>query len=216
MIKAIFFDLDGVLVDSETVHQKITEEFLKKENSILPPHRFYHLIGSSKGLNPWPQIVEGYTLQEPIEELRKRLSAYKQERLKSVCFYDLVFAEVKEVLLQLKAKHITLACASSSSMEHIRDVLQEDLYELFDLVVTGEDFQRSKPAPDIYLHCLHTFGYHEKECLVVEDSPIGIEAGKSAKIQVVARIDTQFGLDQSAADFYIKDLTMLFDIIKQQ
>ena len=81
------------------------------------------------------------------------------------------------------------------------------------MIVTGDDFKESKPNPEIYLYCQKTLKLKSDECLVVEDSPIGIEAGKRAGLKVVARKDTKLNMDQSLADYYIDDLWGLKDLI---
>ena len=210
VIKAIFFDLDGVLVDSELPHQKLAEAFLKEEHSPIPPERFTLLIGSHKTLDPWPKIMENIELTEPLDQFKQRFRDYKQKHLKTVDFSLLIFPEVKEQIDRLKAMGLRLACASSSAMPYIQHVLHRDrLIEAFDLVVSCDDFTHSKPEPDTYLYCLQAFQFKKQECLVVEDSPIGIEAGKRAGLQVAARADHRFGLDQSKADFLIEDLCEL-------
>lgn len=214
MIKAVFFDLDGVLIDSEVMHQRITEDFLREERLPIPPERFYLLIGSHKSLNPWPQIFAGIDLPISEEEVRTRLRKYKQVRLAQEDYGSYIFPEVKQVLSKLKEKGLRIACASSSNMAYIQEVLDsKGLRELFDLIVTCDDFQRSKPAPDIYLHCLNHFQLPKQQCIVVEDSEIGIAAGKSAGLTVIARKDTIFHLNQSQADGFIDDLTGLLALL---
>lgn len=213
-IKAVFFDLDGVLVNSEIMHQKMTEDFLKEENIPIPPERFYLLIGSHKSLNPWAQIMKGLHIDMNDEELKQHLHAYKAKRLAKVNYKDHLFPETKAVLTVLKEKKIQLACASSSNMNYIKAVLDsDDLTPLFDLIVTCDDFEKSKPEPDIYLYCLKHFGFAKEECLIVEDSEIGIQAGKSAGMKVIARKDHMFHLNQDKADAFIEDLNGLLDFI---
>lgn len=149
MIKAVFFDLDGVLVDSETFHQSLTEEFLKLDNSPIPPERFYMLIGSHKSLNHWPKITEGIELNEPLEDFLARLRSFKRRRLDEKDFSTLVFPEVEKTIRTLKNNGIKLACASSSAMPYIKGVLKNGLSDMFDLIVSCDDFEHSKPKPDI-------------------------------------------------------------------
>ncbi len=211
-IKAVFFDLDGVLVNSEVMHQNMTEDWLREERVPIPPERFYLLIGSHKSLNPWAQILDGLSLNMSAEELKERLHAYKAKRLAKVNYQEHLFPETKAVLTKLKEMGIKLACASSSNMSYIKEVLNsDDLVQLFDLIVTCDDFERSKPAPDIYLYCLNHFGFEKEECLIVEDSEIGIQAGKSAGMKVIARKDHIFHLNQQKADAFIEDLNGLLD-----
>ncbi len=213
-IKAVFFDLDGVLVNSEIMHQKMTEDFLKEEQIPIPPERFYLLIGSHKSLNPWAQILEGLDIDMSANELRQRLRAYKEPRLANVNYREHIFPEVKEVLQILKQNGIKIACASSSNMDYIKRVLDsDDLRKWFDLIVTCDDFKKSKPKPDIYLYCQNYFQLQADECLVVEDSEIGIQAGKSAGMKVIARKDYIFHLNQSKADAFINDLLDLIPYV---
>lgn len=122
---------------------------------------------------------------------------------------------VRPVLMQLRQAGLPIACASSSRMEYIKKTLGDSgLLDLFDLAVTCDDFESSKPQPDIYLYCARYFGVSPAECLVVEDSPIGIAAGKNAGMTVAARIDHHFGMDQSRADYFIEDLTALPALIE--
>lgn len=213
-MKAVFFDCDGVLIDSETYSQEVIEEFLRLDNSPIPPERFYLLIGSHKSLNTWDQIVEGIELNEPVEEFKKRMHAYTSKRRWHFDFASRIFPEVKEVVKTLKEKGVYLAVASSSNIEYVKNILDtQDLTQYFDLIVTCDDFTKSKPDPEIYLHCLKQSGYKKEECMIVEDSPIGIEAAKRAGIKVAARKEYHFGLDQSQADYWIDSLKELYSFL---
>ena len=216
MIKAVFFDLDGVLVDSETMHQKGTEEFLIAKNYDIPKERFYKLIGSHKSLNPWKEILDGYIPADKQDDFVKELRAFKKADMDKLDFATIIFPEVEDSLKKLKEMGIYTACASSSNMEYIKRVLNsKDLMKYFDLIVTCDDFTKSKPDPEIYLYCNKKSTFDINECLVVEDSKLGIEAGKKVGMKVIARKDHVFGLDQREADYFVEDLTGLFDIIEQ-
>ncbi len=213
-MKAVFFDMDGVLIDSETYSHEVIEEFLRLDHCPIPPERFYLLIGSHKSLNTWDQIVEGYDLKEPVEEFKKRMSAYTSPRRWHFDFASRIFPEVKDVVKTLKEKGVFLAVASSSNLEYVKNVLDsQDLAQYFDCIVTCDDFTHSKPDPEIYLYCLKQSGLSKEDCMIVEDSPLGIEAGKRAGIKVAARTEHHFGLDQSQADLHIDDLTALYQFL---
>lgn len=213
-MKAIFFDLDGVLINSEIMHQEMTREFLEQEHYDVPLERFHLLIGSHKSLNPWPKVFEGIELPISVEEFRQRLRAFKDERFKTIDYATIVFPEVREALLELKKRGFKIACASSSNIEYIKTMLQSgQLFSLFDLVVSCDNFERSKPAPDIYQYCQNYFGFAAEDCMVVEDSEIGIQAGKRAGMKTIARKDYNFHLNQSEADDFIDDLNDLLALI---
>lgn len=86
------------------------------------------------------------------------------------------------------------------------------LSSYFDAVVSGEDFEESKPAPDIYLHTLQELAVAPQECIAIEDSEKGIASAKEAGLEVWAMRDEHFGMDQSQADAF---LTQLSDICKK-
>ena len=214
MIKAVFFDLDGVLIDSESMHQRYHEQFVKDTNCIVPAERFLRLIGGGRNINIWELVAEGYDIDP--DKLRDDLRAYKKHKVDAEDFGTLLFVEVPSVLDALHANGYKVACASSSPPEYIsRALAQCHITEKFDLIVSGNDFKLNKPEPDIYNYCLQHFGLSPDEAIVVEDSTTGISAGKAAGIRVVARTDYKFGLDQRMADYKLDDLSSLVSLIKQ-
>jgi len=109
---------------------------------------------------------------------------------------------------QLRAMGLQLALASSSPMSNIRQVLGEcGLMEFFPVIVSGEQFEASKPDPEIYLHTMARLGRRPEECLIVEDSTYGVQAGAAAGGLVAALRDERFPFDQSAARFHIGNLS---------
>ncbi len=215
MIKAVLFDLDGVLIDSEHLSQKIYEDFIRENDYKIPVERFYLLIGSHKRWNPFKKVIEGYDIGLTPEEFEQKIVSYRKERFDQYDLSTLAFNDVKETLIYLKEKGIRTAVASSSGMDYVQRMLVANkIADLFDLKTTGDDFKRPKPEPDIYLYCRDKLAVETDECLVVEDSPLGIKAGKSAKMKVIAKRDHTFGFDQTAADFFIDDLSELKRILR--
>lgn len=206
VIKAVLFDLDGVLIDSERLHQSIIRDFTELNNYPIPLERFHILIGSHKSLNPWDKILDGIELGCTEDEFRSTFRQYRSERLKNIKFGEMVFPDVEGALFELKSRDLQIACASSSSARYIESALAEaNIRQYFDLVVSGDDFKMSKPNPEIYLFCRDCFKLRSDECLVVEDSQPGILAGKNAGMRVIARRDVNFGIDQSRADLIVND-----------
>ena len=113
-------------------------------------------------------------------------------------FPDILRPEARPMLEQLRAMGLQLALASSSPMSNIRQVLGEcGLMEFFPVIVSGEQFEASKPDPEIYLHTMARLGRRPEECLIVEDSTYGVQAGA----------DERFPFNQSAARFHIGNLS---------
>lgn len=215
-VKAVFFDLDGVLVNSEVLNQSLLREYVEQSCCPVPPKRFHLLIGSHKSLDPWSDVVRGIDLGMSPEEFKRDIWAYRQKRLETIRYEDWIFPETRESLEMLKSMGIRTACASSSSLDYIYKVLgSRRLTEYFDLITTCDNFERSKPAPDIYLYCMKQLGLKPEDCLVTEDSFLGIRAAKSAGIRVAARIDHNFGINQQEADYFVEDLRELVELVRR-
>ena len=215
MIKAVLFDLDGVLIDSEHLSQKIYEDFIQETGYPIPLERFYLLIGSHKMWDPFSKVIEGIDIGKSAKEFEEEIVNYRKKRIDDYDISTLAFKDAKETLEAIKRFGIKIAVASSSSIDYVRRMLvgnKIDMY--FDVTTTCDDFERPKPEPDIYLYCQKTLHVDPDECLIVEDSPLGIEAAKRAKIKVVAKRDHTFGFDQSRADFFIDDLSELLEHLR--
>ena len=214
MIKAVLFDCDGVLVDSEPVHLKFEGEYLKLQHlDHLVEKLPSIMIGTHKSQDPWGKLTQNEKLEGTLEEFKEGLYRYKAEKLKDFHFSDVIFDDVKETLIELKKRGCKIACASSSPKSYVTDILEGGkLLEYFDLIASCDDFTKSKPDPEIYNFCRNYFGYEVEECVVIEDSPIGIEAGKNANMQVLARRDRRFNLDQSKSDVLFDDLREILNL----
>lgn len=215
MIKAVLFDLDGVLIDSEHLSQKIYEDFIQETGYPIPLERFYLLIGSHKMWDPFSKVIEGIDIGKSAKEFEEEIVNYRKKRIDDYDISTLAFKDTKETLEAIKRLGIKIAVASSSSIDYVRRMLvgnKIDMY--FDVTTTCDDFERPKPEPDIYLYCQKTLHVDPDECLIIEDSPLGIEAAKRAKIKVIAKRDHTFGFDQSRADFFIDDLSELLEHLR--
>lgn len=208
MFKAVLFDLDGVLVNSEVLQQNLSEEFIDVFDYDIPKENFYSLIGAHRNQNPWQKVVTGCDIKgDSLEVFVDKIRAFKQERLKNIDYNNWLFDDIKDSLAHLKSKGYKIACASSSSIIYIQAILAQcNIEHFFDILVTGDDFKESKPNPEIYLYCANQFNLDPSACLVIEDSPYGILAAKNAGMMVYARKDVHFSLDQSLADKHFDDL----------
>lgn len=203
-IKAILFDLDGVLVDSEPLHfeahQKALEHF-----GIKLALEDYMDFGVAKGDdNLYQKTAEKYGVEIDKQEISK---------LKRQIYRD-IFAEkgrlidgIEESLKKFHAEY-ELALVSSGSKESIDFVLEKiGLKKYFKVVVTGDDVERVKPFPDIYLKAIKALAFEKEFCVAIEDSVTGIEAAKSAGIKCIA-IPNEFTKNQdlSRADAMVEKL----------
>ncbi len=212
MIKAVIFDMDGVIIDSEGVYLEYQLEFAKKKNPNVRLEDLYPMVGATKQ-ECW-EVVErvvsnGQTWEELREEFRQR-DIYGEIDYRSI--YRL---EVTDTLKQLKEAGFRLALASSTHLVLVERVLKENgIRDYFEAVVSGEQFKRSKPDPEIYLYTAGQLKLKPEECLAVEDSTIGITAAHRAGLKIAAVIDTRYGFDQSLADYKLNQVKEVLEAVK--
>ena len=202
MIKAVLFDKDGVLMDSEAEYQRRRQIFFSERG--IDASGFPDFYGSNND-------VIWRTVEPNDAERRARLAVEFVERFKDepMIYADYVYPAVRSTLEALRARGILTALASSSPRKFIDRFLDETgLTELFDYTVSGEECENHKPAPDVYLRAMEALGVHPDEVLVVEDSPLGIAAGRAAGAFVLApSVPSAPGVDQSEADARIVDIS---------
>lgn len=217
MIKAVLFDLDGVLVDSETYDLKLTKDFIENNGYKTDYNIFKILIGAGTGKDWWTEeIMPRMHPDDDKEKFREEHRKDHQGKRMQMPFKDIVFTDTVSTLKQLKKMGLKLALCSSSRPEYIQKAVDDlDIRRYFDLIVSGHDFNRGKPFPDVYLYARDQFGLTSDDCVVVEDSTNGISAGKNALMRVIAKKDYNFGLDQSKADYFIDNLSELLEMIDQ-
>lgn len=213
MIKAVIFDMDGVLIDSEIVYLN----HMYKKLKLLYPHirrdALFPVVGSTTKRTM--EIVSD-VIGEAVDS-----AAFRKlyNGLWTDCRPDypsILRQEVPELLKELQQRGYLLALASSTSRAGIEEVLMAcGLKNEFDYIVSGEEFKESKPDPEIYFHTAAALKCDPKECLVVEDSTYGIMAGHRAGMTVTAFLDDRFHLDQSLADYSMHGLLDVLSVLDE-
>ena len=214
MIKAILFDLDGTLIDSEEYYTEGTFEWIQRFGFKGKIEDIYPFIGKTYQVQC--EMVSGYiNHQMSAEEVRVYNDNFFANEKPMVCS-EYAFPEVKDSIIELKKHGYKMAICSSSSKELIAKIIAELGFDQYiDFIQSSDDVENGKPAPDVYLEALKFFNIEPKESIVVEDSYSGILAGKNANIYTVARKDYRYNIDQSLADSYIDGIDELYDLIKE-
>ena len=209
MFKAVLFDMDGVLADTESFYNRRRAAYLAK---VLPGYDGPWDFAGSNDIAIWEAIVPGDAV------LRDRLHAgydrYRAEHRED--YLALGNPDAPAVFARLKAAGMLVGIASSSEAAMIERMMAETkLADFVDAYVSGHDVGHHKPAPDVYLACMERLGVCPQNCVVVEDSPTGIAAGLAAGAYVVA-LDQYVAqeTDQSTADLRISHLTELLDVLE--
>lgn len=213
MIQAVIFDMDGVLIDSEIVYLQADLEFARRKNPAVRLEDLFGMVGSSRE-DSWSCMARAVNNGQTWEELRDEYRA--QRDIFSEIDYCAIFRkEIPAILEELKALGLRLAVASSTQLNLIEKVLRDNgIASYFELVVSGGQFKRSKPDPEIYHYTAGKLGLPESECLVIEDSTFGVTAASRAGMKIAALIDHRFQFDQSLADYRMESLHEIPGIAK--
>jgi len=213
--RAVIFDLDGVLADSEPWWNKIDKKLLAQYGVTYRGEYHRNVLGVSYRL-----AVEFYKkafgLSVSTGEMMRRRAEIAIE-----FFANRVglFPSAKKVLQELQRMNLSLAIATSSVSASARPFLERHkLTPFFDVIVTGDEIERGKPHPDIYMRAAEKLGLAPDACLVIEDALSGIAAAKAAQMRVAAIPDTRFVNPreyQKKADYVLGGLSEIPALIRR-
>ena len=214
-IRAVIFDLDGVLADSEPIWDEIDSQLLGEHGVKYRGERHREVLGVSyRGSVEF--FKKTFGLKAPTEQMMRRRGEIAAE-----FFANRVglFPNAKQVLKELRQTdpRVRLGLATSSVSASARPFLdRHQLTRFFDVIITGDEIERGKPHPDIYLRAAEKLGVASTECLVIEDSLSGVAAGKAANMRVAAIPDRRF-VDpreyQKQADYLLGNLSEIPPLI---
>jgi len=185
MLKALIFDFDGLILDTETPELFAWQEVYRDHGQEFTVHTFGQIVGGTAGTDFEPvthlekltgEKLDSSQLYERVKEQRLAL-IYQQEPLPGV----------KEMIEDARRLGLKLAVASSSTHDWVDGHLTRlGLFPFFDVIKACEDVLRTKPEPDLFLAALSALGVQPEQAVVLEDSPNGVLAAKRAGLFVVA------------------------------
>lgn len=211
-IKAVIFDMDGVLVDSEITYIRLWQTFLAENGVSVSIADLRFLAGSSREIEN--QFLSKM-LHLSVREVEKKKKDFYQKH--PINYKNIQKPFSRQLLSFLKEKEIKIALASSSPMENIEEVLlQCDIYDFFSFLVSGEQFEKTKPDPQIYEYTVQQLGLEKEEILVIEDSEYSITSATSAGLTVIALLDPILQFNVSKATYQIKTLKDAINIIERR
>ena len=214
-INTIIFDMDGVLADSETLWNDIDAAMLKEHGVTYAGEYKQHVLGKSFALS-LQFYKEQFNLSPTVEELVVRRTAIAADYYGN---HIEMFPDAPHVLQTLRDNNLRIGMATSSVSELAHAFLaRHKLRDFFDTIVGGEEVQHGKPSPDIYLRAAQKLGAQPSQCLVVEDSLAGVQAGKSAEMLVAAIPDEAFADRrdyQGRADFILNNLGEVLGVVEE-
>lgn len=204
---AVIFDMDGVIVDTEWYYTKAERRFADEYGLPVTDEEIISLVGQSHQtfqktiMGWWARIGREVSPQEAED-------TYDEWAKRNPCDYRAIMNPgVSETIEELRGMGVRVALASSSPMRSIARVLSQcGLSDVFEAIVSGEQFHESKPNPEIYLHTLDVLGLPAERVCCVEDSIPGITAGTRAGLTVFAKREERFGFTQEMASVIIDQI----------
>ncbi|MGL4772529.1 MAG: HAD family hydrolase [Clostridium sp.] len=182
-IKAVIFDMDGVIFDTERVYLENWQKVCKKYGYNMTKELYVQVMGTGRD-NVKKVFKENFGQNIPIEDMYKEKD---YELLKQLNEDGVPVKEgALEVIKYLKDNNYKLAIATSAkkdrAMKHIKDC---NLEEYFDCIICGEDVENKKPNPEIFLKAARELMIPKENCIVIEDSEAGIRAAYNGGIRAI-------------------------------
>jgi HAD superfamily hydrolase (TIGR01509 family) len=206
-IRALLFDFDGLIVDTETPSFASWQEVYREHGQNLPLERWAAIVGTIGGFDPLDYLEE---LHGPVD--REAVQARRDEHEISLLEIEELRPGVLEYLEAAQLLGLKTAIVSSSTQHWVnRHLARLERAEHFAEIVTADlDQERAKPRPTLYLEALERLGVSADEAIAFEDSPNGVTAAKAAGIFTVAvpnGVTASLGLDE--ADLVLESLAEL-------
>ena len=207
MIKAIIFDMDGLMIDSERVTFECYQERLKDMNLTMDEEFYKTLLGKPiKGI--YQRFYDVYGNDFPIQNLIQDVHQLMAERFETEGVP--VKKGLVELLHYLKDNNYKTIVATSSNRDRVDKILaQAKITEFFDDSICGDEVTKGKPNPEVFLKSCQKLGVNVDEAIVLEDSEAGIQASYDANIKVICIPDMKYPEKQYEEKTFkiLKDLT---------
>lgn len=209
MLKAVLFDMDGVIVDTEPLHRKAYYQMFNDVNIEVDDILYESFTGQST-INICRRLVNHFNLKDKPEDLvsiKRKHFKYLFENDSSLILIDGVLERIKDY----HANGLKLVVASSASMPNIERIFNRfELNPYFSGKFSGADLKKSKPHPEIFIKAAEFTGFDKSECMVIEDSTNGIQAAHAAGIFCAGfKSEHSVGQDYSKANVVVSDFSEL-------
>ena len=214
MIKAIIFDMDGLMIDSERVTFECYQERLKDMNLTMDEEFYKTLLGKPiKGI--YQRFYDVYGNDFPIQNVIQDVHQLMAERFETEGVP--VKKGLVELLHYLKDNNYKTIVATSSNRDRVDKILaQAKITEFFDDSICGDEVTKGKPNPEVFLKSCQKLGVNVDEAIVLEDSEAGIQASYDANIKVICIPDMKYPEKQYEDKTFkiLKDLTEVTTYLK--
>ncbi|MCF7858618.1 MAG: HAD family phosphatase [Candidatus Cloacimonetes bacterium] len=208
-LKAVIFDMDGVIIDSEPYYYKIQQKLFNELGFTVSKLEYSKFVGA--GLHfMWKELSKKHNLKLPISQLLEINNDLTYNSFKNKD--DLVAIEgFLDFFNYLKRNNFKTAVASSTPKKTIEIILTKlNILDSFDVIISAEEVTNGKPAPDIFLKAADLLTCDPTECVVIEDSQNGVRAAITAGMKCIGLVNPSSGdQDLSFADIRINKFSDL-------
>jgi beta-phosphoglucomutase-like phosphatase (HAD superfamily) len=212
MVKAVIYDMDGIIIDSEPLWRealihcfnKVGFDFSQDKCRVTQGMRLIEVVEYWYAQQPW----EGKSIKEVDQDILTKVTALISEK-------GIAMDGVYESIAHFKSKGYKIALASSSASSLINVVLEKlNIKDEFEVINSAEFLELGKPHPEVFIKTARELNVPAINCLVIEDSFHGVLAGKAAVMKVIAIPEEKYHNDPrfSIADYNLKSLTELSTI----
>lgn len=211
-IKAVLFDMDGLMVDTESLSTEAFINSAKAQGYNMTKEETLKVLGFTKAniYQFWIDYFQGINVDG------KKLVDDHYEYIENVLYTvgPEKMPYVEELLKYLRENNYKIAVASSSDTADIKNNLEKTKLEKYiDKIASGAEVENGKPAPDVFLLAAKRLGVDPKDCLILEDSKAGIKAGKASGAMVFM-IPDMYTVDKECEDTADRILTNLGEVIE--
>ena len=211
-IKAVLFDMDGLMVDTESLSTEAFINSAKAQGYNMTKEETLKVLGFTKAniYQFWIDYFQGTNVDG------KKLVDDHYEYIENVLYTvgPKKMPYVEELLKYLRENNYKIAVASSSDTADIKNNLEKTKLEKYiDEIASGAEVENGKPAPDVFLLAAKRLGVDPKDCLILEDSKAGIKAGKASGAMVFM-VPDMFTVDKECEDTADRILTNLGEVIE--
>jgi len=217
--KLVIFDMDGVLIDSEVFYREINLQLFDKLGVAITEDEYNSFVGIGSP-RMWQYVKEKGKLSQSIEKLIQQEKETTHRYLSEKPLEPM--QGIPALLEVLQQKDYRIALASSSSRKNIELIIQKiKISQYFDFIVSGEEVQNGKPAPDIFQKAAAHFDIPAENCYVIEDSHNGMRGAKAAGMYCIGLQNPNSGnQDLSACDLVVEsfegeDLRKIFALLEK-
>jgi beta-phosphoglucomutase len=182
-IRAVFFDFDGVLIDSMPAHERAWGKILSSIGIHLDSLYFRLHEGEKADDTVRTLLLEHGVI---LSEAEQRALIERKRQLYRTFSPKGLIPEARVLVNELRARGVECSIVTGSVRSNMNSVLAEDEFSLFERIISADNYLRGKPEPDPYLMALEQSGFHSGECLVLENAPLGIQSAKAAGLKTIA------------------------------